>query len=97
VHVGYDDREYRLSVVIQGEGAIFGAVSRTFLSPIISAPQLHRLEFDSLDLLIAKRGVERLGGTICSGSGSEGVAILMPLDETKQMNLFSDSDRLQIA
>ena len=97
VHVGYDDREYRLSVVIQGEGAIFGAVSRTFLSPIISAPQLHRLEFNSLDLLIAKRGVERLGGTICSGSGSKGIAILMPLDETKQMNLFSDSDRLQIA
>jgi hypothetical protein len=97
VHVGYDDREFSLRVVILGQGSSKSTRPQPFSSPMIAAPQMRRAEFDSLDLLIAKREVERLGGTIHSSNDQAGIAILIPLDETKQMNLFRDSDRLQIA
>jgi len=97
VHVGYDDREFRLSVGVLGQGADMGIAPQACLSPDVAEPQLRCVELDSLDLLLAKREIERLGGTIDSSKVSEGITILMPLDETKQMNLFLDSDRLQIA
>ncbi len=96
VHVGYDDREYRLNVRILGQGTGLAAAHETFLSTI-SPPIPRQLEFDSLDLLVAKRAVERLGGSIESSHDAKGLTIFLPLDETKQMNFFAASDQLQSA
>jgi hypothetical protein len=52
---------------------------------------------DSLDLLLARRTLERLGGEIKTSLRGSQVTALLPLDETKRMNLFVDRDAFQVA
>ena len=54
-------------------------------------------DVDSLDLLLARRTLERLGGEIKTNPRGNQVTALLPLDETQQMNLFVDCDAFQVA
>jgi hypothetical protein len=84
VHLGYDDRDLHLIVDIQ-------------------APSHQREGHDnhakaskeSLDLLLAKRTVERLGGTLRTTLSCDRSTIRLPLDETKRMTLFAEAEELQ--
>ncbi len=78
VHIGYDDREMQLIVDIHAVGKE--------LKNYIAIDAAQR-ESESLDLLLAKRSLERLGGTIRSSRKCDRITVRLPLDETKRMTL----------
>ncbi len=89
VHIYYDDRHLRLQIEI--DGCLVVAEP----SPGQKKKAMESVELESLDLLLAKRFVQRLGGSLQAMETGEGYSIGLPLDETKRMNLFSENDRLQ--
>jgi len=92
VHVGYDDRSLQLMVQVQVEcllNSIDEVIGEYRDAELGSAPS--RLEAESLDLLLAKRTVERLGGTVLTSADQDRVSIFLPLDETKRMSRFAAS------
>lgn len=113
VHVGYDDREIHLFVRITARApqtaarhSLVGDLhvpgrslqSRTGTGrSMVSQGGSASCDVDSLDLLLARRTLERLGGEIKTNSRGNQVTALLPLDETQQMNLFVDCDTFQVA
>jgi hypothetical protein len=98
VHVGYDDRELRLVVEIFSKAscdqtpfenkAPLSLLGQSLANP----PSNSRPEIESLDLLLAKRTLERLGGKIQANQFGDRIKVLLPLDENKRMTLFVDQD-----
>lgn len=90
VHVGYDDRSLQLIVQVKVECLLKASdeiIGEYRDADLENAPL--RLEAESLDLLLAKRTVERLGGTVHTSADQDRVSIFLPLDETKRMTRFA--------
>ena len=98
VHVGYDDRELRLVVNICGQSASASSSDHALSSEDlnVNGPST-RSDIESLDLLLAKRTLERLGGELEQNDHGDRITILLPLDENKRMNLFVDRNEFLIA
>jgi hypothetical protein len=92
VHVGYDDRSLQLIVQVKIDCELHsgdGVSTLSRRSGNAPSSQASPLEAESLDLLLAKRTVERLGGTVHTSADQDRVSIFLPLDETKLMTRFA--------
>lgn len=108
VHVGYDDREIQLFVRISARASQTAARHSFIGDALIQGRDIQARnvsdsrdvgsrDVDSLDLLLARRTLERLGGEIKTNARCNQVTAMLPLDETKRMNLFIDRDAFQVA
>ncbi len=98
VHVGYDDRLFRLAIDLYEAHPDFlagNSHSRKRSSPVQGVSSIDPIP-ETLDLLLAKRLVSRIGGVITACPSTTGLSIQIPLDETRRMNHFMEVDSVAL-